>query len=306
MRFFKHFILGVKNYWFGIKFILKHRLWWFVIFPIALFIGIYSLGFYFERLEWSISNDIKQNLDEINTINGLIRKTIKIIFFDQLYYLFTKFTMYLVILCLAPVLAIISEKIEQILTGNVYKWDFFQILKDIKRAFVLNMRLILIEYMIILVFMGIGTIIGGEAKFWLVYVIPIVISFYFYGFGFIDYVNERRRLNIQQSMHFVSKHRGLAFALGMIYASCFLSFNYLWRKFWSMPIDSNTQILWGTILVVLFILTVSAPIVAIASSTLSMHNLVDLSKNEFAVKTEEKDTTDTPKNTGDSATDEAI
>jgi CysZ protein len=284
MGFFKLLGLGFKNYIKGFNFLIKHKLYWFVIFPIIIFVGLYNLGYYFEALEWTISYDLKHKTSEIDSINGLTWMTIKIIFFDQLYYMFTKFTMYFVIILLAPVLAVVSEKIEEILTGNVYKWNFFQIIKDINRAARLNLRLILIEYAIVLVFIAIGTIIGGVVKDILIYVIPIFIGFYFYGFGYIDYVNERRRLDIPQSIHFVSKHRGLAIAIGSIYSICFLSFNYVFKKFDSLAIDTTTQIVWGTILVITFILATIAPLLAITSSTLSMHEVVDLSKNKFAVK----------------------
>ena len=255
-----------------------------IIFPVLIFIGIYAIGHYFEKLEWSISNDLKHNIKEIDTLNGLVIRTVKIIFFDQLYYMFTRFTMYIVIICLAPVLSMISEKIEEILTGNKYKWSFYQVIKDIIRSLKLNIRLIIIEYAIVLVCIVLGTLIGGITKDILIYVVPIMIGFYFYGFGYIDYVNERRRLDISQSIHFVSKHKGLAIAIGSIYSLCFLSFNYVFMKFDSLSIDTGTQILWGTLLVVTFILAAVAPLLAIASSTLSMHETVDLAKNEYAIK----------------------
>lgn len=284
MNFFQLLGLGFKNFFTGINFLIKHKLYWFVLFPVIIFVGIYNLGYYFEALEWTISYDLKHRIGEVQTLNGLIWMSIKIIFFDQLYYMFTKFTMYFVIIFLAPVLAVVSEKIEEILTGNKYKWNFFQIIKDIIRAAKLNLRLILVEYAIVLVFIAIGTLIGGITKDILVYVIPILIGFYFYGFGFIDYINERRRLDIPQSIHFVSKHRGLAIAIGSIYSACFLSFNYVFKKFDTLAIDTTTQIVWGTVLVITFILATVAPLLAITSATLSMHKIVDLSKNEFAVR----------------------
>ena len=206
------------------------------------------------------------------------------IFFQKMYYLFTKFTLYFVIIFLSPVLAVVSEKIEAILTNNTYPWNFMQLVKDIKRAIRLNIRLILFEYTIILIVILIGSFLDGVANFILVYAIPMVIGFYFYGFGFIDYINERRRLNISQSIHFVSKHKGLAFALGSIYSLCFYSFNYSWKYFSQVPTDTTSQILWGTIVVVSFILATVAPLLAITSATLSMHEIVDLSNNKFAKK----------------------
>jgi CysZ protein len=290
MQFFKLLGLGFKNYVKGFNFLIKHKLYWFVIFPVLLFVGIYNLGYYFEALQWSISYDLQHKITEVDSINGLIWMSTKIIFYDQLYYMFTKFTMYFVIILLAPVLAVVSEKIEEKITGNKYKWNLYQIIKDVIRAARLNLRLILFEYAIVIVFLALGTLIGGPVKYIFVYVIPIMIGFYFYGFGFIDYVNERRRLDIPQSIHFVSKHRGLAIAIGSIYSGCFLSFNYVFRKFDTLAIDTTTQIVWGTILVVTFVLATVAPLLAIASATLSMHEIVDLSKNEFAVKKENNNT----------------
>jgi CysZ protein len=111
-----------------------------------------------------------------------------------------------------------------------------------------------------------------------------MIGFYFYGFAFIDYVNERRRLNIQQSIYFVSKHRGLALAIGSIYSIFFLSFFYVFRSYGDLPTDTATQLFWGTILAITFVLAAVAPILAITSATLSMHELVDLNNNNFARK----------------------
>lgn len=288
MKFFKLLGLGYKNYWNGLKFLFRHKLYWFLIFPIILFLGIYEMGKYFEALEGSIGYDLKHHVAEIDSLNGVTWMTLKMIFYQKMYYLFTKSTLYFVIILLSPVLAVVSEKTEAILTGNKYPWNFMQLVKDIRRALRLNIRLILVEYTIILLVIALGMFLDGAANFILVYVIPVIIGFYFYGFGFIDYVNERRRLNIAQSIHFVSRHKGLAFAIGSVYSLCFLSFHYSFLQFSKISIDTSTQLLWGTILIVTFILASISTLVAVTSATLSMHELVDLSKNEFAKKGEIK------------------
>jgi CysZ protein len=132
--------------------------------------------------------------------------------------------------------------------------------------------------------MGIATFFGGEIKEILIFSIPVAIGFYFYGFAFIDYINERRRLNIQQSIYFVSKHKGLAIAIGSIYSVFFLSFFYIFRMYEKLPSDTATQLFWGTVLVISFILAAIAPILAITSATLSMHQVVNLEQNEYAIK----------------------
>ena len=49
----------------------------------------------------------------------------------------------------------------------------------------------------------------------------MLVAFYYYGFGFIDFMNERRRLTIKQSVKFGKKHRGFAIALGLIFTVFF-------------------------------------------------------------------------------------
>ena len=284
MNFFKLLGLGYKNYWKGLKFIFANKLWWFLVFPMILFFSFFQLGKYFEALEGSVGYDIKHNIDQIKTLNGLTWMTLKMIFYQKMYYLFTKSTIYFVIILLSPVLAVVSEKVEAKLTGNKYPWNFLQLINDVKRAIRLNMRLILVEYTIIIAVIIIGSFLDGAFNFILVYALPMVIGSYFYGFGFIDYVNERRRLNIAQSIHFVSRHKGLAFALGSIFSVCFYSFLYSWDAFQTAGIDTNSQIFWGTIVAITFTLITIAPLAAVVSSTMSIHDLVDLSKNQFAKK----------------------
>jgi CysZ protein len=194
--------------------------------------------------------------------------------------------MYIVVIILSPALSILSEKIEEILTGNKYPFNFWQLVNDIKRGARIALRNIFWEYFFIVVVMGIAAFFGGTLKSIIIFSIPVMIGFYFYGFSFMDYINERRRLNIQQSIYFVSKHRGLAIAVGSIYSIFFLSFFYVFRGFENLATDTGTQLLWGTILGITFVLATVAPILAITSATLSMHDLVDLSKNEYAIKKE--------------------
>ena len=288
MNFFQLLGLGYKNYIKGIRFLIAHNLYWFVLFPVILFAGVYWLGLYFESLEKRTALESIDPLKNFDTIRGLTWHTIKMLVLDSLYLIFTKFTLYIVVIILSPALSYLSERIENIISGNKYKFNIKQLINDIKRGFRIAMRNIFWEYFFIVIILGIASYFGGTVKNILIFSLPIAIGFYFYGFAFMDYVNERRRLNIQQSVYFVSKHKGLAIAIGSIYSIFFLSFFYVFRGFSDLPADTGTQILWGTILVVTFILAAVAPILAITSATLSMHELVDLGKNEYAIRSAEE------------------
>lgn len=286
MNFFQLLKLGYKNYFLGFHFLIKHKLYWFAAFPLILFAGVYWLGLYFEQVEVNIGKDLTYKANHLNTLNGVTWMTIKMLFFDSLYVIFTKFTLYIVVILLSPLLSILSERIENIISGNKYKFSLKQLIHDIKRGIRIASRNLFWEYFFFLIILGIASMIGGVTKTILLLTIPFIISFYFYGFAFLDYVNERRRLNIQQSTYFVSKHRGLAIAIGSVYSLFFLSFFYILRNFSDFPSDTNTQLLWGSLLVFTFILAAIAPILAITSATLSMHTVVDLTKNEYAHRPE--------------------
>lgn len=298
MNFFQLLVLGYKNYIHGIRFLITHKLYWFGVFPLVLFIGVYYAGIFFLNLEHSVSQDVVKQSSEIDSINGLVWMTTKMIFFDSLYIVFTKFTLYIVVVLLSPIITMLSEKIETILTGNKYPFSLKQLIHDVQRGLKIAMRNLFWEYFLLVIVLGIASFFGNSVKNVIIFSIPVVVGFYFYGFAFMDYVNERRRLNIQQSIYFVSKHKGLAIAIGSIYYIFFLSFQGVYRKFEVLATDTTTQILWGSILFICFILAALAPILAITSATLSMHEVVDLSKNEFAIKKENtlesKENSETP------------
>ncbi len=284
MNFFQLLGLGYKNYVKGIGFLIKHRLYWFALFPLILFVGVYWLGTYFESIELSIGRDIAKEVKNLDSLNEVTWRSVQMHIFGVLNTIFTKFTLYIVVVILSPLLSFLSERIEKILTGNKYKFSLIQLMHDIRRGLKIALRNISWEYFIIVLMIGLTSFMDSSFKDFLVLAVTIPIGFYFYGFAFMDYINERRRLNIQQSIYFVSKHKGLAVAIGSIYSIFFLSFFYVFRNISKFPTDTSTQLFWGSILVITFLLAAIAPILAITSATLSMHDLVDLSKNEHALR----------------------
>jgi len=257
MSFLNNLKIGYSSYIEGIKFLFKNKLWYYFIFPAILSIGIYYLGKYFVGLEQSINEQLKENNPE--TLNELIWMNIELVISDGFYVIFTKFTKYIVIILLSPLLAMLSEKIEEIITGNVYPLNFKQLVHDVRRGAKIAIRNMLWEYFFFAIVLGLAAFFPEKDQVKAIFImsIPMVIGFYYYGFGFIDYINERRRLNIQQSSYFVRNHRGLAFAIGSIYSLTFM-----------IPFA-------GVIL---------APIFAITAATMAMNRIVRLENNEWAIK----------------------
>jgi CysZ protein len=76
-------------------------------------------------------------------------------------------------------------------------------------------RNMLIElfFLILAIIIGFIPVIGLFAA-----ILLFFVSAYFYGFSFIDYYNERKRLSIKQSTEIVKKHKGLAISNGGVFA----------------------------------------------------------------------------------------
>ena len=48
MRFFQNLLVGLRAYIKAFRFILDHKLYWYVLIPAILMLGIYQLGFMIE------------------------------------------------------------------------------------------------------------------------------------------------------------------------------------------------------------------------------------------------------------------
>lgn len=284
MAFFKELATGIKNYVAGFKFLVEHKLWWYFIFPAVLSIGIYFLGVYFDGLQDGRSLGRQYNPE---TVNEHIWFVLKNLSFVALGVVAMKFTKYLVVICLSPVISSLSQDIEEKLTGNKYPFSFKLLISDLKRGIKIAMRNMIWEFAFLLVVFIVVKFLDGNIAKILMFSLPLVFGFYYYGFSFIDYINERRRLNIEQSVYFVKSHRGLAIGIGAVYSLLFLcplDFKAMvdFSDFGEEPLITIGSVFghWIGWMVI-----TAAPILAITSATLSMHEVVDLKTNEWAINT---------------------
>ncbi len=292
MRIVEDIKLGLRSYRDSVYFVIKHKMWPYFIVPLVLFGGIIYLGFQMEAGESEAKESLK-GAGFFYTIWGWI----KMAFYFVMSYLFLQLTRYVMLMVLSPLLAIVSERVEKKLTGNVYKFNFKQLMKDVTRAILIATRNMVFEVLII-----IGLYIAVYFSFWifgfsslklpfsdsmyiseLIYlVLTSLVAFYFYGFSFMDYVMERRRFTIKESIQYVRKHKGVAVALGSLFVFLFHSIEIV--KEFDAGIG-RTLFMWITA-----ILAASIPIFTAIAATLAMHQLDDLGSNEFAVN--ENPTTD--------------
>ncbi len=265
-------LLGLNSYKKAISFILTNGFLKYLAIPVILFGILLYFGYQFEILSRAAESSIESRDYSLGFI-GRMWLLIKVQFFALLKFLFVDAVKYMVIIFLSPLLAYISEKTEEVLTGNQYKFNLPQLIKDVKRGIGIAIRMLLAEFGIIfLIWKPLSWILGIDG--FIYETVAVLIGFYFYGFAYVDYINERLRFSIKESWTFMKKHAGLAFAIGGVYS-----------LFYKVPSLVQTELTWLKLILdnfgVLF-----APFLAIVASTIAMHKLVDLNTSRFANKKE--------------------
>ena len=273
----KDFKLGLRSYLDAIVFIYKHHFWIYFIIPIIVFISIYYLGFYFRDL-----TTIYKTPNDASFFKSVYYFFVSGVFL-LLSFMFLNFIRYIIILLISPLLSIVSERTERILTNKNYNYSFSQLIKDIKRALNLIFRNIFWEMLlglcVVIVLMILKSIFNIHESIISIIQSLIIsfIAFYYYGFGFIDYIMERLQMNHKESIKFVRKHRGLAIALGFIFTPLFhYSNNYL---FILKEQFEPGSIYFLIILILSVTLIAIIPIVSMVAATIAVHELIDLNKN---------------------------
>jgi CysZ protein len=250
--FFKLFRRGVESYLDALKFIRDNRLWVYFVPPLILS-GLIIWGGY--TVEENLKN---YEFGNPSTMNGLMLEMVHMLWLNSLVLMAYKLRKYIVFVVLSPLLTQLSMLVEKKLTGNNYPFDWAQFRRDIIRAIRIALGNFVIEYLLVALWFVLALIIP-----YMNYATPVFLfclGCYFYGFGMLDYVNERRRLNITESVKFVREHSGLAIGNGAVFSAMFI-----------IPYDIGV---------------IFAPVLAIVAATIAMHETVDLSKIEHAVRHE--------------------
>lgn len=280
MRFFKNLFFGYRSYKKAIGFIIEHKLYWFCLIPAVLMLGIYKLGDYVAS---------RHVTADVNNMNEIVWYMLGLLIEITIALLLMKFAKYLVVVILSPLLSEISMKTEKILTGNTYPFNFRQLVHDVKRAMRIVIRNIMWEYFFFIIIFIVSYIGFEDPQSSPIFYLTFVIGFFYYGFGFLDYILERRRMNIDESIIFVRKNRGLAVAIGSVYSIMILvpvdlAAFFDWSDFSNEPLATMGYFL---LQLLLWLCASAAPILAIVAATIAMDDLVDLKSNPHSKKVEE-------------------
>ena len=230
-KIFKQFHVGFSSYGRALTFIFQNGLWYYFIFPLLFNFIVFFGGISLINSATDVSIDWAMN--QFNSLNatgfwGILLEwsreslgwLIWIVFKIAFFYAFLIFGGYISLIILSPVLAFLSEKTEEIITGKKHPFNILQFTRDIIRAIIIVMRNMSIQMLWVILFFIISflPVVGWFISFFG----NLIISSYFYGFSFMDYTNERKRFNIKQSVLHVKENKGLATGTGSIFVLCFL------------------------------------------------------------------------------------
>lgn len=222
-KFFTDFKLGISSYGSAWRLIKEKKMWGYFLLPFCLSLAL-SFVMYFLRLE--IHEYIDSTLTSLINYDSwwgwaqwLTGWLIQISLFILTWYVYLKVQKYVLFIILSPVLAYLSEKTEQKLTGIYYPFNFKQFIKDIFRGIIIAIRNFTLEISLLIVLFLLG-LIPVLAPF--TALAALIIGWYFYGYSLMDYTNERQKLNIEQSNQSIKNKRGVAIANGMIFELIFI------------------------------------------------------------------------------------
>lgn len=211
----------------------------------------------------------------VTNMNEIVWYMIALLSEISLTILLLRFTKYLAMLLLSPMLTHISQGVEVRITGNKRPFSWLELVSDIKRSTRIVFRNIFWEYLFYSLFYIVALIIFKKPEeSYLVKSLFVVSSFY-YGFSFLDYTLERMQLSVNDSVRFMRKNQGLAISIGLVYSGILLiPIDLKYVLDWSALGNEPTVFMQQFALHVFYALCIAfAPIWSIVAATLAIINL---------------------------------
>ncbi len=213
---FKEITRSVQAYGKVPAFVRKHKLWLYFILPGIIHLVLLSLLIWssFEVSEWAISG-LEAWLGEEDvwwktSLEWILGIGLRVLLFFGYALIYKN----LVLVILSPVLALLSERVEEILTGKSYPFHLGRFLKDVWRGVLMAIRCLVYELLLVAL-VSLFTWVFAP-------VLAFIITAYFWGVAMVDYSSERKGLSVKQSLSYIRKHRGLALGNGLVFYLLFL------------------------------------------------------------------------------------
>ncbi len=218
----KEIIISIAAYFKAHQFIVKNRLWKWILIPGIIYAILFVAGIYFF---WHSSAEVINYVLSKTGLKSRMQKEqeswLQFVFiFGQLilhlilmFFYFSWFKYFFLIIG-SPIFAYLSEKTETLIKGENFPFNSAQFLKDIIRGIRIAFRNTLWQtvYTISIFILSLIPVIG-----WATPVLALFIECYYFGFSMLDYSSERNNLSVAESIYFIGHHKGLAIGNGMVF-----------------------------------------------------------------------------------------
>ena len=218
----KDIITAIQSYYQAHQFIVKHRLWKWILIPGIIYAMLFTAGIY---LFWISSGNA---IDLLFSVTGLKKwmftleeSWLKFLFiFGQvllqlvlILFYFSLFK-YIFLIIGSPLFSYLSEKTSAIMENKEFPFSFNQLLLDIGRSVKLVLRNALWQtvYIVSILILSFIPFFGWFTPFF-----ALLIEAYYLGFSMLDYSCERNKLSASQSIAFIREHKGLAIGNGIVF-----------------------------------------------------------------------------------------
>ena len=158
MGFFEQFGVGIKSYVKAISMVFENKLWIYFIYPlvisVVLFIGgfsiVQSMTDTLEKWVLGFIDPTNSSTSWMHYLTGFLHFVLNIGLKIIFYFVFSTFSKYILLIVMSPIMSLLSERTEKILTGKKYSFNAVQFLKDILRGIAIALRNMLIEFSLII------------------------------------------------------------------------------------------------------------------------------------------------------------
>jgi len=215
-------IITIRAYFKAHKFIVKHKLWKWIIIPgiIYAILFVYGIYIFFQSsahvIDYFFSKTglkiwLQKEQDSWLRFAFIFGQIILQIILMIFYFSWFKF---LFLIIGSPVFTWLSEKTEAIINHKEYPFNIEKFIKDIARGIRTALRNTLWQtvYNVSILILSLIPVIG-----WASPVLAIFVECYYFGFSMLDYTSERKGLSSAESVDLIGSHKGLAIGNGMIF-----------------------------------------------------------------------------------------
>lgn len=213
----KEFFITFKSFPEAFRILFSKRYGWYLIIPIVLILLSFLGGnLVVSTLSEQLTERVRDYMSHLDFKTPMVEKIsmlfIRIAVRLTYLYLFLSVGGYLILITMSPVLSLLADKAGKDITGEEMRFRFADYLHDVIRGIVLTIRNFVIQiiFMLILFFLSFIPMLGLITPIFM-----FLVTAYFYGFSFIDYIVERQKRPMKEGIYYINKHIGVVLAIGI-------------------------------------------------------------------------------------------